>query len=191
MVEIHPNWGPLLDQIKGRSAPITKSMLALSMTDGVSHTLLAESFYSFLGKFISNALYNARDQIAEVGNGFEVWRRYHLEFRGAEKEIHEDGLNQFVTFPRCSDVKRLDNHLDLWSKLRREHCMNLDDGFAFNLLHNILPNEMRLETEVDDKIKTTADLMEWVRKRTHALKRHDVQERLRRERLKGTPPQIR
>ena len=187
MVEIHPNWGPLLDQIKARTSPITKSMLGLSMTDGISHTNLAESFYAFIGKFISNALYIARDQIAEVGNGFEIWRRYHLEFRGGEREMQEDGLNQFMTFPRCNDVKKLDTHLDMWEKLKREHCMNLDDGFAYNLLHNLLPSEMRLETEVDDKVKTTLELMQWVRKRTHAMKRHEVQERLRRDRIKGTP----
>ena len=74
-VKAHPSWGALLDEIITRSDPIVKTALTRSVTDGVSHTLLAETLYGLISDFVNYQVPNNLDQITDVGNGFEVWRR--------------------------------------------------------------------------------------------------------------------
>ena len=127
LVEVHPNWGPLLDMIATREFPIAKAALATSSTAGVSHTDLAESLYTFVSKYISDSMYESRERVAEMGNGFELWRRYHEDYRGGNREVREDGQHEFLTFSRCDSMNQLSDHLDRWEDLRRRWCMDYPD----------------------------------------------------------------
>ena len=69
LVKIHPSWGPLVDKIASREFPIPKQALAGSQTAGVSHVELAESLYTFVSEYINDNLYEARERVAEMGNG--------------------------------------------------------------------------------------------------------------------------
>ena len=40
-----------------------------------------------------------REQVATLGNGFELWRRYAVDFMGREKELKSEGKIEFRTFP--------------------------------------------------------------------------------------------
>ena len=99
LVKQHPAWGTLLDQIASRENPIDSASLATSNTQGVVHTQAAESLYVFISEFIDDVLYEGRERSAELGNGVELWRRYHEDFRGGDKEVRENAQHEFLTFP--------------------------------------------------------------------------------------------
>ena len=127
-VKAHPSWGALLDEITTRSAPIVKTALATSTTGGVSHILLAETLYGFISDFVNDQVLNNLDQITDVGNGFEVWRRFAFDHKGGDRELREDGQMRFLNFPQCSDLQKLSTRLDEWDHLRRNHCLGMPDG---------------------------------------------------------------
>ena len=186
LVKQNPAWGPLLDQAASREHPIHKASLANSSTQGICHTQVAESLYTFISEFISDGLYEGRERAAELGNGFELWRRYHEDFRGGDKEVRESAQHEFLTFGRVDHIKHLSNHLDKWEDLRRRWCMDFPDTQTFTLLKNIIPVDMMLEVSTVSTVTTTTALMQWLRLRTNVLKRYETQEALRKARSKST-----
>ena len=176
LVKQHPAWGPLLDKIASREHPIDKASLATSATQGVVHTVLAESLYTFISEFISDGLYEGRERAAELGNGFELWRRYHEDFRGGDREVRECAQHEFQTFGRVDNIKQLSAHLDKWEDLRRRWCMDYPDSQTFGMLKNIIPVDMMLEVSTVSTVTTTSALMQWLRLRTNILKRHETRE---------------
>ena len=113
----------------------------LSFSGGVCHSQFAEALYVFLSGLIDDTLYNAREQLCETGNGFEMWRRYGAEYRGAEKEVQEDGELGFLLYPRCDNLKDLGLHLDKWETMRRLYCNDIPEEKAFNLHKKYHPRE--------------------------------------------------
>ena len=155
------------------------------MTDNVSHADLSQGLWAFISDFLSTSMYDGRDLMAPIGNGFELWRRYYVEFKGRDKEIRTDGKLEFMQMSRHGKLQGLSDHLDRWEHLRAKYCINLPDDETFTLLLNIIPEDLKFQAMVDKSVTSMPSLMEWVRLRTDAFQQHQNSELLIKERAKS------
>ena len=82
---------------------------------------LALKFEQTLVDWLPERLYNNRVQLAggnaEAGNGFEMWRRLHLNNVG-DHEVPEDaGVECLRTYGKCSKLSEVSDHMDGWQLL--------------------------------------------------------------------------
>ena len=168
-------WGPLIDKITHTSQPISKAQLQNSQHDGVCDMEIAEGLYSFISLNLDAACYLNRERTAELGNGFELLRRYCIDCQGADQELRAAGKHRFFGFHGISDIRKLDKGLDEWEDLRRKWCHTLPDDDVYALLKDIVPVDMKLEigTRIYE-LKTPAECLRWIRLRTRALKGHEL-----------------
>ena len=178
-------WGPIITSLNYRNTPISQVNLQASNTDGVSHVDLSQGLWAFMADYLNTSMYENREQMAPEGNGFELWRRYFVEFKGRDREIKSDGKLEFMQLTRHGRTAGLSEHLDRWETLRTKYCVNMPDDETFTLLLNTIPEELKLQAMVDTTLVSTSLLMDWIRLRTDAFLQHANSEQLIRERAKG------
>ena len=109
-----------------------------------------------MSDFVTDSVLNSLAQIANVGNGFEIWRRFAFDHKGGDRELREDGQMRFVNFPHCPDLAKLSQKLEEWEHLRRTHCLGMPDAQTFMLLMRMIPAQELLDIELKGEITTTA-----------------------------------
>ena len=112
--------------------------------DGTSDMEIAEALYSFISLNIDSHMYLNRERTAEMGNGFELLRRYCVDCQGADEELRAVGKQRFFGFRRVQNLGKLDDALDEWEDLRRKWCPSLPDDDIYALLKDVVPVDMKL-----------------------------------------------
>ena len=95
---------------------------------------IAEGLYAFISLNLDGPMYLNREGTAELGNGFELLRRYCIDCQGADEELRAAGKQKFFGFHRINDLRKLDDGLNEWEDLRRKWCAALHDDDVFALL---------------------------------------------------------
>ena len=76
------------------------------MGSGETAWTIAEDLENFWVKWFNESMYNCRDQRRggpdEAGNGMEMWRRLHMEFKGGSDLVEYGWRKEFKKYPGCT-----------------------------------------------------------------------------------------
>ena len=64
--------------------------------------------WTFIGKHISDVLYNNRNAMAGgTENGIELWRSYFVRHESGADQVELGGIGSLHSFPQCDKVENL------------------------------------------------------------------------------------
>ena len=95
--------------------------------------------------WLPERLYNNRAPLAggdeESGNGFEMWRRLHLNNVGDGEVLEEAGVECLRTYGQCHKMSEVSDHMDGWQLLFDKYGSELAGATRHvrNMFLNILP----------------------------------------------------
>ena len=126
-------WTQLLKYVEVQPTPIIYANLARQHVGGVNSWDIACHLESFLVSWISKGLKNRRNALCgnEPGNGLEMWRQLHREYKGTGELISASGRKVLQDFPRCKSLDQLSSHLDSWKQLVDDYGSKLAQFVSF------------------------------------------------------------
>ena len=110
------HWRHLLEWCSGSPTAFTAQWLKMNNVQGVNSWDLSTMLEPFLVEWFPKGMYRRRVPLAggTMGNGFEMWRLLHIENKGGGDAIEFGGVRRLQEFPRCNEVKHLNEHIDDW-----------------------------------------------------------------------------
>ena len=103
-------WAIVLEYVRRRPHPITKTELLNASHGKVQYWSMAGDLYKFLGKWIADNLFRKRSTLADgAGNGLRLWQRLFEDYEGGDILCDLDGRDRFMHFP---SVERQDDLID-------------------------------------------------------------------------------
>ena len=107
-------WTALLRYIEIQPNPVRYEEPSAQHVGGVNSWDIACHLETFLCSWISKSLKQRRKALCgnQPGNGLEMWRQLHLEYKGSGELISASGRKVLQDFPRCKSMEHLSTHLD-------------------------------------------------------------------------------
>ena len=107
-------WRAVLEFVEGQAQKITMAGTKPLDCMGVNAWELSVMLENCLCSWISDKLYKKRKNFcgAEPGNGFELWQRMRVDYKGGGVKSETRGVGALNTFPKCDSVNSLGPHLD-------------------------------------------------------------------------------
>jgi hypothetical protein len=114
-----------------------------------------------------------------MGNGFEMWRLLHVENQGGEDAIEFGGVRRLQEFPRCNEVRHLNEHIDDWLDVlshygaELEHCPRLLKSMVFSIIAKSYEDELLTKPEF---CRSYTDIIKWCRMKTQIIRTRELAE---------------
>ena len=165
--------------------PIKKQWLLGQNIDGISGWDLSTMLESFMVDWFPKNMYRRRVQLAggELGNGFEMWRLLHIEYRGQNDTVEFGGVRRLQEFPRCTDLKACSAHLDDWLDIlcqygsELEHCPKLLKSMVLSTIPKQYEDELLTKPE---HTRSYYDIIQWCRNKTTIMRTRELADFTRR-----------
>ena len=178
-------WRFLMEYAAKCKVPFTKEWLMQTNVDGINAWDLSTILEAFLVDWFPKAMYRRRIPLAggSHGNGLEMWRRLHAEFKGDDDAIEFGGVRRLQEFPRCNDIKLLTSHLDDWLEVlstfgsELEHCPKLLRSMVFNIIPKTFEDELLTKPELT---RSYHDIIKWCRQKCQILRTRELADFTRR-----------
>ena len=112
--EKNADWGLVFLEIEKRRLPIPWSaqVMSLLFDEGlnvqVDFKWVSNALWTFIGKHISDTLYNNRNSMAGGGeNGIELWRAFFVKHEGCADQVELGGIGSLHEIPKCETSDKL------------------------------------------------------------------------------------
>ena len=145
-------WTSLLRFIEIQPNPVRYEDLAVQHVGGVNSWDIACHLETFLCSWVCKSIKQRRSALCgnQPGNGLEMWRQLHLEYKGSGELISASGRKVLQDFPRCKSMEHLSAHLDSWKQLVDDYgsmiAVHVPDQLK-TMLFAVIPEE--IEAELD------------------------------------------
>ena len=172
-------WRFLMDYASKCRVPFTKQWLLETNVDGINAWDLSTILEAFLVDWFPKAMYRRRVPLAggEHGNGLEMWRRLHNEYKGDDDAIEFGGVRRLQEFARCNDLKLLPSHLDDWLEVlstygsELEHCPKLLRSMVFSIIPKTFEDDLLTKPEFT---RSYHDIIKWCRQKCQILRTREL-----------------
>ena len=148
-------WRNILEYIQVLKHPIPRSWLMQSNLDGINGWDVATLLEAFLVDWFPKDMYRRRIPLAggEQGNGFEMWRLLYQEYQGGTEAVEFGGVRRLQEFSRCTDIKKLNDHIDDWLDVlsnfgaELEQCPRMLKSMVLNIIPKAYEDELLTKPE--------------------------------------------
>lgn len=166
-------WTSLLKFIEIQPNPVRYEELAVQHVGGVNAWDIACHLETFLCSWVSKSLKQRRTALCgnQPGNGLEMWRQLHLEYKGSGELISASGRKVLQDFPRCKSLEHLSAHLDSWKQLVDDYgsmiALHVPDQLK-TMLFAVIPEEIEAELDhpMNAHIKTCEQIIGYCKAKT-------------------------
>ena len=168
--EKNPNWSHVFKLIESWKIPISISQLGTS-TIGDDHNpinvdfhWIANHLWTFIGKQISDTMYHSRTTLTngEDNNGVELWRALYIQNEGGADQAEVGGMNDFHTFPQCTDVANLQTWIGQWIQVRNQFGAGIPESHLKTMFMNILPQKVQDEVRSHRELTTLQSIIDHI-----------------------------
>ena len=184
----NPEWIKVLRMVEAEKERITLARVKQAGPIlGVDTVELAHELCAFLGVAMEDDWVKKRTRLGggEPYNGFEIWRRIYYSNQGGDDLIEVSGVRYLHNFPKCTNLRKLDEHVDKWLELHAKHGEGLSDSHLKTMFLGTLPTELEDEILHKEEIRTLMQAVEYVHVKTNRHRVRNVIDNLEAER-RGT-----
>ena len=175
LVEGNHRWKQVLKVTEAANRPITREYLeSLHVGFGETAWPIAVDLESFLAKMFGETMYGRRRGLCggteeEEGNGLRMWQQLYEEFEGGSSIVQYAARRTLNSWPRCTKLDDLHQHLDDWVAHLMKHGRDLL-GNHEELYHRcleIIPTNLEEEI-VNNQIEITTyrEIVDFCKRRT-------------------------
>ena len=161
-------WRVVLDYIGKLEAKISFADMEGKTMDDYPLKDLAKIFFNWISAWLPKRLYNKRVQLSggEFGNGLELWRNLRVRFEGSGTICEVAGADALHSFPKCKQMKDLEEHLDDWEEMVDLYGGGLAVSAPSHLrvmLVKTLPSEVENELLEHPELNTMEKIIDYLR----------------------------
>ena len=175
------HWRHLLEYCAKATSAIQPEWLRSNNVAGINAWDLSTMLESFMVDWFPKSMYRRRVPLAggTMGNGLEMWRLLHVENKGGGDAIEFGGVRRLQEFPRCNEVKHLNEHIDDWLDVlsqfgsELEHCPKLLKSMIFAIIPKNYEDELLTKPEF---CKDYHSIIKWCRMKTQILRTRELAE---------------
>ena len=167
---LNDRWRVVLDYVAKCPQIFSFAEMGTQTMDNYYLHDLARILFNWISAWLPKRLYNKRLQLAggEFGNGLELWRRLRIRYEGTGDICEVAGVDGLHAFPKCKQVKELEEHLDDWEEMVDLYGGALSmhaPGHLRVMLLKTLPTETEAEIMDHPELRTMESIIDYLRSR--------------------------
>jgi hypothetical protein len=147
---VNADWAYVFAEIEKQKVSIPMSAQTLSFlhtADGaiqVDFRWVSNVLWTFMGKHISDVMYNNRSAMAGgTENGVELWRAYFVKHEGGADQVEFVGIGSLHSFPPCDKVENLQHWIGKWIEVKDTYGTGVSDLHLRSMFISILPENVK------------------------------------------------